>query len=157
MDNIINKSIDRLKTKPKNDFTVNYNYDDDNDSALDKTDYDNSEIYKQNYRFDNDEEILNSFSKIFKEYDIKYNPRTNTTYYRVKYFLNKLKVNKNISIGLYNHFNTALLENNKAYHIIPIDKNEQVGSSINNNNNIMINDKDLNKGILRVRYLNNRK
>ena len=33
-------------------------------------------------------------------------------------------------------------------------KNEQTGSSINN---IMINDKDLNKGILRVRYLNNRK
>ena len=40
------------------------------------------------------------------------------------------------------------------YHIIPIEKNEQKGSSINN---IIINDKDLNKGILRVRYLNNRK
>ena len=38
--------------------------------------------------------------------------------------------------------------------MIPIDKNEQVGSSINN---IIINDKDLNNGILRVRYLNNRK
>ena len=33
-------------------------------------------------------------------------------------------------------------------------KNEQVGSSINN---IIINDKDLDKNILRVRYLNNRK
>ena len=33
-------------------------------------------------------------------------------------------------------------------------KNEQTGSSINY---IIINDKDLNKGILRVRYLNNRK
>ena len=32
LDKIINKSIDRLKTKPKNDFTANYNYDDDNDS-----------------------------------------------------------------------------------------------------------------------------
>ena len=153
LDRIINKSIDKLKTKPKNDFTANYNYDDDS-SVPDKTDYDNSEIYKQNYRFDNDEEILNSFSKIFKEYDIKYNPRQNTTYYRVKYFLNKLKENENIPVDLYNHFNTTLLENNKAYHIIPIDKNEQVGSSINN---IMINNKDLNKGISRVRYLNNRK
>ena len=45
-------------------------------------------------------------------------------------------------------------ENNKAYHIIPIDKKEQTGSSINN---IIINDKDLNNGILRIRYLNNRK
>ena len=64
LDKIINKSIDRLKTKPKNDFTANYNYDDDDNdsiSVLDKTDYDyndiNSKIYGQNYRFDNDDEI----------------------------------------------------------------------------------------------------
>ena len=100
LNKIINKSIDRLKTKPKNDFTANYNYnDDDKDtiSVLDKTDYDyydiNSKIYEQNYRFDNDDEILNSFSKIFKEYDVKYNPRPNTQYYRVRYLLNKLKEN----------------------------------------------------------------
>ena len=88
MDKIINKSIDRLKTKSKNDFTANYNYDDS--SVLDKTDYDyNSKIYEQNYRFDNDNEILNSFSKIFKKYNIEYNPKQNTRYYRVRYFLNK--------------------------------------------------------------------
>ena len=55
---------------------------------------------------------------------------------------------------LYNYFHATLSENNKAYHLIPIEKNEQTGSSINN---IMINDKDLNKDILRIRYLNNRK
>ena len=71
LDKIINKSIDKLKTKPKNDFTANYNYDDDDSiSVLDKTDYDYndimSKIYGQNYKFDNDDEILNSFSKIFK-------------------------------------------------------------------------------------------
>ena len=37
--------------------------------------------YGQNYRFDNDDEILNSFSKIFKEYDMEYKPRRNTRYY----------------------------------------------------------------------------
>ena len=125
---------------------------------VDKTKYDYydimSKMYGQNYRFDNDDEILNSFSKIFKEYDMEYNPRANTRYYRVRYLLNKLKENRNIPKNLYNHFHTTLSENNKAYHIIPIDKNEQTGSSINN---ILINDKDLNKGILRVRYLNNRK
>ena len=69
---IINKSIDKLKIKPTNDFTANYNYDDDNDtiSVLDKTDYDYDDIiskmYKQNYKFNNDEDIRNSFSKIFK-------------------------------------------------------------------------------------------
>ena len=159
LDKIINKSIDKLKTKPKNDFTANYNYDDDDKgiSILDKTDYDYNDImskrYGQNYRFDNDDEILNSFSKIFKEYDMEYNPRPNTRYYRVRYLLNKLKENRH-PVDLYNHFHTTLSEKNKAYHIIPIEKNEQVGSSVNN---IIINDKYLNKGILRVRYLNNRK
>ena len=157
---IINKSIDKIKNKPKKDFSANYDYDDDDDSSisvLDKTKYDYddimSKIYEQNYRFNNDDEILDSFSKIFKEYDMEYNPRPNTRYYRVRYLLNKIK--GNIPVDLYNHFHTTLSENNKAYHIIPIDKkDEQIGSSINN---IIINDKDLNKGILRVRYLNNRK
>ena len=159
LDKIINKSIDKLKNKPKRDFSANYDYDDDNDSisVLDKTEYDyddiNSKTREQNYRFDNDDEILDSFSKIFKEYDIEYNPRQNTRYYRVRYLLNKIK--GNIPIDLYNHFHTTLSENNKVYHIIPIDKkNEQKGSSINN---ILINKKDLDKNILRVRYLNNRK
>ena len=160
MDKIINKSIDKLKTKPKNDFTANYNYNNDDDnsitSVLDKAEYDyndiNSKIREQNYRFDNDDEILNSFSKIFKEYDMEYNPRSNTRYYRVRYLLNKLK--GNVPVDLYNHFYTTLSENNKPYHIIPIDKKEQTGSSINN---IIINNKNLNNGILRVRYLNNRK
>ena len=107
MDKIINKSIDKLKTKPKNDFTANYNYNDDDDnsiSVLDKTDYDyndiNSKIREQNYRFDNDDEILNSYSKIFKEYDMEYNPRPNTKYYQVRYLLNKLKENRNIPVDL---------------------------------------------------------
>ena len=158
LDKIINKSIDKLKTKPKKDFSANYDYDDDDSSisVLDKTEYDYDDIYskirEQNYRFDNDDEILDSFSKIFKEYNIEYNPRQNTRYYRVRYLLNKIK--GNIPVDLYNYFHTTLSENNKAYHIIPIEKNEQTGSSINN---IIINDKDLNNGILRVRYLNNRK
>ena len=116
MDKIINKSINKLKTKPKNDFTANYNYDDDSDSisVLDKTEYDyydiNSKIREQNYRFDNDDEILNSFSKIFEEFDMEYNPRPNTQYHRVRYLLNKLKENKNIPADLYNHFHTTLSE-----------------------------------------------
>ena len=160
LDKIINKSIDKLKNKPKKDFTANYDYDDDDNttiSVLDKTDYDYDDImsktYGQNYRFNNDNEILDSFSKIFKEYDMEYNPRPNTKYYRVRYLLNKLKENEKVPVNLYNHFHVTLSENNKAYHIIPIKK-EQTGSSINN---IIINNKDLDKNILRVRYLNNRK
>ena len=159
LDKIFNKNIDKLK--PKNDFIVNYDDDDDDDDDDEYMKYINQKmnediinLYEEEYRFDNDDSILDSFSKIFKEYDMEYNPRANTRYYRVRYLLNKLKENKNIPKNLYNHFHTTLSENNKAYHIIPINKNEQTGSSINN---IIINDKDLNKGILRVRYLNNRK
>ena len=162
LDKIINKSIDKIKEKSVKNITNNYftndNDEDDSISVLDKTEYDyydiNSKIREQYYRFDNDDEILNSFSKIFKEYDMEYNPRANTRYYRVRYLLNKLKENENIPVDLYNHFHATLSENNKVYHIIPIDKKEQTGSSVNN---IIINDKDLNNGILRVRYLNNRK
>ena len=72
LDKIINKSIDKLKTKPKKDFKANYDYHDDDNSisVLDKTEYDyydiNSKVREQNYRFDNDDEILNSFSKYLK-------------------------------------------------------------------------------------------
>ena len=158
LDKIINKGIGKIK---ENSIITNNYYSNENDEDDKYMEYINkemndniiSEIYEQNYRFNNDDEILDSFSKIFKEYDMEYNPRPNTRYYRVRYLLNKIK--GNVPIDLYNHFHTALSENNKAYHIIPIDKkDEQTGSSINN---IIINDKDLNKGILRVRYLNNRK
>ena len=69
-----------------------------------------SKMYNQNYKFDNDEDILNSFSKIYKEYDMEYNSRPNTRYYRVRYLLNKLKDNDDISVNLYNHFHTTLSE-----------------------------------------------
>ena len=161
LDKIINKGIDKIKENSIKNITNNY-YSNENDEVEDDkymkyinkemNDDIMSKIYEQNYRFNNDNEILNSFSKIFKEYDIEYNPRTNTRYYRVRYLLNKIK--GNVPADLYNYFHATLSENNKAYHIIKIDKNEQTGSSINN---IIINDKDLNKGILRVRYLNSRR
>ena len=84
LDRIINKNINKLKIKPTNDFTFNYNYNDDDKtiSVLDKTDYDYAnvflEIYKKNHKFNTDEGIQNSFSKIYKEYDMEYNPRQNT-------------------------------------------------------------------------------
>ena len=67
-----------------------------------------------------------------------------------------MKESENVLTNLYNHFHTSLSENSKLYHKIPTYQEEehQIGSSINN---IMINDKDLDTGILRVRYLSNRK
>ena len=113
------------------------------------------DLYDRQYNFDNDDSILDSFSKIYKKHNIKYEPRNNTKFIRVKYLLKKLKENDDVDTSLYNHFHTSLSERNKLYHKIPTyQEEEQIGSSVNN---IIINDKDLNNGILRVRYLNNRK
>ena len=67
-----------------------------------------------------------------------------------------MKESDNVLTNLYNHFHTSLSENKKLYHKIPTYQEEeyQTGSSVNN---IIINDKDLNNGILRVRYLDNKK
>ena len=64
-----------------------------------------------------------------------------------------MKESDNVPTNLHNHFHTSLPEKNKLYHKIPTYQEEyQTGSSVNN---III--KDLDKNILRVRYLNNRK
>ena len=152
LDKIINKNIDKLK--PTNDLIDNYTYisDDKNDHTLDY-DIDMSDIYKSEYKLDDDDSILDSFQKLYEEHDIKYQPRKNTQFIRIEYLLQKMKNSKNVPTNLYNHFYTSLSENNKLYHKIPTyQEEEQIESSVNN---IIINSKDLNNGILRVRYLNN--
>ena len=158
---MINKNIDRIKEKSVKNITNNYYSNDEDDEKyipfinenMDGVDI--ADLYEQEYNFDNDDSILESFSKIYKKHDKKYKPQTNSKFIRVRYLLKKLKDNDDINTSLYNHFHTSLSEKNKLYHKIPTYKDDiQSGSSINN---IIINDKDLNKGISRIRYLNNRK
>ena len=163
LDKIINKNIDKIKENSANNIINNY-YPNVNDEVEDEKymEYINKEmnddiinLYEEEYNFDNDESIIDSFQKIYRKHDIKYKPQYGTKFIRVRYLLKKLKDNDDIDRSIYNHFHTSLSEKNKLYHKIPTYEEEyQEGSSINN---IMINDKDLNKGILRVRYLNNRK
>ena len=161
LDKIINRNIDRIKENSVNNITNNY-YSNENDKDDKYISYENKEmseediinLYEEEYNFDNDESIIDSFQKIYRKHDIKYKPQFGSKFIRVRYLLKKLKDNDEIDKNLYNHFHTSLSEKNKLYHKIPTQEEEQTGSSVNN---IIINDKDLNKGILRVRYLNNRK
>ena len=57
--------------------------------------------------------------KIYEKHDIKYKPRINTKFIRVKYLLQKLREIDDIDKSLYNHFQTSLSERNKLYHKIP--------------------------------------
>ena len=161
LDKIINKNIDKIKENSANNIINNYypNVNDEDDKYMEyineKMNEDIIDSYEEEYNFDNDDSILDSFKRIYRKHDIKYKPQNNTKFIRVRYLLKKLKDNDDIDRSLYNHFQTSLSERNKLYHKIPTyEDNEQTGSSINN---IIINNKDLNNGILRVRYLNNRK
>ena len=86
----------------------------------------------------------------------------------MKYLLDKLYNNDSVPKELYNHFNNSLTNLKFKNKKIPVDYNynsqmllkdkitKQTGQSINNNN-IKINNKDLDEGILRISYSNNRK
>ena len=146
LDKIINKSIDKIKEKSVKNITNNY-FTNDNDEDDKYIPYINenmdgvyiADLYDQQYKFDNDESILDSFQKIYEKHDIKYKLQNNTKFIRVRYLLKKLKDNDDIDTSLYNHFHTSLSERNKLYHkILTYQEEYQTESSINN---IIINDK----------------
>ena len=134
--------------------------------------------YKDQYTFKNDSDILNSFNKIFTDYDLSYKPRSKTTEVSTQYLLNKLEKSKKIPKELFQYFDNNLRNKKKLnvkfklYYpddipLIPenIDDNEDED---NNNsivpvqdggtlNNIKIDENALNKNILKIRYLNGRK
>ena len=131
--------------------------------------------YKDQYTFKNDSDILNSFNKIFTDYDLSYKPRSKTTEVSTQYLLNKLEKSKKIPKELFQYFDNNLRDKKKLnvkfklYYpddipLIPEniededDDNSitpiQDGGSLNN---IKIDENALNKNILKIRYLNGRK
>ena len=72
LDKIINKSIDKIKENSVKNITNNY-YSNDNDEDDEYMKYINenidgvdiADLYEQEYNFDNDDSILESFSKIY--------------------------------------------------------------------------------------------
>ena len=98
LDKIINKSIDKIKENSVKNITNNYysnandiiedykymNYINGNMDNIDIAGVDIADLYEQEYKFDNDDSILESFSKIYKKHDIKYKPQNNTKFIRVR-------------------------------------------------------------------------
>ena len=118
------------------------------------------------YKFITNEDILDSFKKVFQDYNVVYKPYKTSKNIYVKYLLDKLYNNDSVPKELYNHFNNSLKNLKFKNRKIPVNYNDdgkiffkdkitkQTGQSINNSN---IKIKDLDKGISRVRYSNNRK
>ena len=112
------------------------------------------------YKFIKDEDIIDSFQKVFHDYNVVYKPHKKSKNTYVKYLLDKLYNNDSMPKELYNHFNNSLTNLKLKNKKIPVNYNDDgqmllKGGSVNNN--IKINNKDLDKGILSVRYSNNRK
>ena len=133
-------------------------------------------VYKDQYTFKDNNDILNSFIKIFTDYDLSYKPRSKTTKVSSQYLLNKLEKSKKIPKELFQYFNNTLKDKKKLnlkfelhsrnnIPLIPDDDDDvdvddnsivpiQDGGSLNN---IKIDENALNKNILKIRYLNGRK
>ena len=135
--------------------------------------------YKDQYTFKNNNDILNSFIKIFNDYELSYRPRSKTTEVSTQYLLNKLEKSKKIPKELFQYFDNTLRDKKKLnlkfelhrrddIPLIPenidVDNEDeddnnsivpvQDGGSLNN---IKIDKNALNKNILKIRYLNGRK
>ena len=103
LDKIFNKNINKIKEKSIKNITNNYysnvNDEDEDEKYMgyinEKMNDDIINLYEE-YNFDNDDSILDSFSRIYKKHDIKYEPRNNTKFIRVKYLLKKLKDNDDV-------------------------------------------------------------
>ena len=117
------------------------------------------------YKFIKEEDIIDSFQKVFQDYNVVYTPYKKSKNIYAKYLLDKLYNNDSVPKELYDHFNNSLTNLKFKNKKIPVNYNDdgqmllkdkitkQTGQSINYNNRI----KDLDKGILRVRYSNNKK
>ena len=124
--------------------------DKDEDKNLLKEVFDTEDQYK----FIKDEDIIDSFQKVFQDYNVVYKPHKKSKNIYVKYLLDKLYNSDSVSKEIFNNFNNSLTNLKSKNKKIPVNYNDD-GKMIMEGGNIKI--KDLNKGILRVRYSNNRK
>ena len=75
------------------------------------------------YKFLTDKDIIDSFQKVFHDYNVVYTPHKKSKNIYVKYLLDKLNVCDNIPKELCNHFNNSLTNlkfKNKKYLLIII-------------------------------------
>ena len=73
------------------------------------------------YNFLTDKDIIDSFQKVFQDYNVVYTPYKKSKNIYVKYLLDKLYNNDKVPKELYNHFNNSLTNlkfKNKKYLLI---------------------------------------
>ena len=158
LDKNLNKYFNEKNEVP---FVVDMlNIDDNSKDLIEVDKNENKNLLKEvfeiedQYKFIKDEDIIGSFQKVFKDYNVVYKPHKKSKNIYVKYLLDKLYNSDNVPKEIFNHFNNSLTNLKSKNKKIPVNYNND-GKMIMEGGNIKI--KDLDKGILRVRYSNNRK
>ena len=143
--------------------------------------------YNDTYSLKNNSDIINSFNKIFEDYNLKYTPKSNTNKVKIQYLLNKLEKSKKVSDNLFKYFDSNLRNMKKLNMYLYLNRNRKLDLYDENNilqleeptiqtvneentdtilvqqegqgvlNNIKIDENSLNENILKIRYLNGRK
>ena len=160
-DKNLDKNLNKYFNEKNKNFVVDMLNIGDNSKDLIEVDKDEDknllkdvfEIEDQ-YKFIKDEDIIDSFQKVFQDYNVVYKPHKKSKNIYVKYLLDKLYNSDSVPKEIFNHFNNSLTNLKSKNKKIPVNYNDD-GKMIMEGGNIKI--KDLDKGILRVRYSNNRK
>ena len=172
---MFDKNLDKNLNKYFNEITNNLpfvadmlNFGNDSTDLIKVDKHENENLLKDVFEIDNqykfltDKDIIDSFQKVFHDYDVVYTPHKKSKNIYVKYLLDRLNVYDNIPKELCNHFNDSLTNLKLKNKKIPVNYNDDGQILLTkgeefNNNNVKINYKYLDKDILRVRYSNNRK
>ena len=141
--------VDMLNLGDNSKDLIKVNKDEDKNLLKEVFEIDNQ------YKFIKDEDIIDSFQKVFQDYNVVYKPHKKSKNIYVKYLLDKLYNSDSVPKEIFNHFNNSLTNLKSKNKKIPVNYNDDGKMIMKGEGNIQI--KDLDKGILRVRYSNNRK
>ena len=114
-DKNLDKNLDKYFNEKNNiPFVVDMLNLGDNSTDLIKVDkHENKNLLKDvfeiddQYKFIKDEDIIDSFQKVFQDYNVAYTPYKKSKNIYVKYLLDKLCNNDSVPKELYNHFNNS--------------------------------------------------
>ena len=130
VDKNLEKNLDKYFNEKANNlpFVVDMlNLGDDSTDLVKVDKHENENLLKDVFEIDNeykfltDKDIIDSFQKVFHDYNVVYTPHKKSKNIYVKYLLDKLNVCDNIPKELCNHFNNSLTNvkfKNKKYLLI---------------------------------------
>ena len=80
--------------------------------------------YNDTYSLKTTSDIVDSFNKIFEDYNLKYTPKSNTNKVKVQYLLNKLEKSKKVSDNLFKYFDSNLRNMKKLNLYLYLNRNK---------------------------------